>query len=166
MSQEINCKCGECKLIIKPYIHNHKVYNDNIRNKKAGVIIHNSDTNHVLLVQSRGNLWGFPKGSLEKDETFINCAIRELKEETNIDIDKSVLKNEYEVNEYAKYYYVNTNTTYENIKINNDENNDASGLFWINLNCLKELLVNDIIKFNYHAKKCLYHFFKISRNNF
>jgi len=60
--------------------------------KKSGFIIQDiNDDNYILLVQSCGNFWGFPKGSLEnigtkEEESYFECAIRELKEETGIEI--------------------------------------------------------------------------------
>ena len=160
------CKCGKCKKIINEYRDDNKIYNDNIRDKKSGVVIHNTDTNHILLVQSRGNLWGFPKGSLEINESFIDCAIRELREETGINIDSKQLSREYELNKFAKYYYISTSNIYNNLEIIEDDSNDASGLFWIKLDCLEDLLYNDAINLNYHAKKCLYNYFKISIHKF
>ncbi|HSX14022.1 MAG TPA: NUDIX domain-containing protein [Chlamydiales bacterium] len=40
----------------------------------------------VFIIQhSKGHYWGFPKGHSEDDETPIEAAYRELKEETNLD---------------------------------------------------------------------------------
>lgn len=41
----------------------------------------------VLLIQQRNGHWGFPKGHVEADETERNAAIRETKEETNIEVE-------------------------------------------------------------------------------
>lgn len=41
----------------------------------------------VFLIQhNKGNYWGFPKGHAEEDETAVEAAFRELKEETNLDV--------------------------------------------------------------------------------
>lgn len=41
----------------------------------------------VFLIQhSRGRYWGFPKGHAEHNESHSQAAIRELKEETNLDV--------------------------------------------------------------------------------
>ena len=40
----------------------------------------------LLIKQTKGH-WGFPKGHVEKDETEIETAIREVKEETNLDVE-------------------------------------------------------------------------------
>ena len=52
--------------------------------KSCGCIV--IDNNKVLLVQQRKGNWGFPKGRVEKNETECETAIREVKEETNIDV--------------------------------------------------------------------------------
>lgn len=49
----------------------------------GAIIIHN---NQVLLIQQNQGFWGFPKGHVEGEETEIETAIREVKEETNLDI--------------------------------------------------------------------------------
>lgn len=56
--------------------------------KVYGAICVNSN-GHVLLVKGRrSKKWSFPKGHCKKDETDIECAQRELKEETGILVDK------------------------------------------------------------------------------
>jgi len=40
----------------------------------------------VLLVQHNEGHWDFPKGHIEENETELKTAIREVKEETNIDV--------------------------------------------------------------------------------
>lgn len=41
----------------------------------------------VLLVHQNNDVWGFPKGHMEEGETEVETAIREVKEETNLDIE-------------------------------------------------------------------------------
>lgn len=53
--------------------------------KSCGAIIFN-DKNEVLLIKQNSGNWGFPKGHMEKGETEVQTAIREIKEETNVDI--------------------------------------------------------------------------------
>ena len=52
--------------------------------KSCGCII--IENNKVLLIQQKKGLWGFPKGRVEKNETECETALREVKEETNLDV--------------------------------------------------------------------------------
>ena len=165
----MECYCKNCKFIIQPYKHKKFVYTNNTPRNKAGVIIYNKETNHILIVQSRGNLWGFPKGSFEEGEEFNTCAVRELKEETGIDVDMNELNTFYNVNGRVRYYLVETNEEHKDIKLQEDkycEHNDVNGICWIDVNCLKHMYINKDIFLNYHARSCLYYFFKISKQKF
>lgn len=55
-----------------------------MKEKSCGCII--IDNNKVLLVQQNQEFWGFPKGHVEGDETEEETALREVKEETNLDV--------------------------------------------------------------------------------
>lgn len=61
--------------------------------KSCGCIVIN-DNNEVLLVYHNAGHWDFPKGHVERGETEIQTAKREVKEETNIDV---------EINEKFRY---------------------------------------------------------------
>lgn len=53
--------------------------------KSCGCII--IEDGKVLLVKQTKGHWGFPKGHVEADETEVETAIREVKEETNVDVE-------------------------------------------------------------------------------
>lgn len=55
------------------------------KEKSCGCIVINN--NKVLLVKHRKGHWDFPKGHIEGNETEEETAIREVKEETNIDVE-------------------------------------------------------------------------------
>lgn len=65
--------------------------------KSCGAIV--VDDGKVLLVKHNAGYWDFPKGHVEEGETEIETAIREVKEETNIDI-KIEKENKY-ISEYS-----------------------------------------------------------------
>ncbi len=65
--------------------------------KSCGAIV--VDDEKVLLVKHNAGHWDFPKGHVEEGETEIETAIREVKEETNIDI-KIEKENRY-ISEYS-----------------------------------------------------------------
>ena len=55
-----------------------------IKEKSCGCIIENN--NQVLIIKQSNGDWGFPKGHVEEDESEIETALREVKEETNLDV--------------------------------------------------------------------------------
>eukprot|EP01105_Mastigella_eilhardi_P006727 TRINITY_DN18290_c0_g1_i1.p1 TRINITY_DN18290_c0_g1~~TRINITY_DN18290_c0_g1_i1.p1 ORF type:complete len:339 (+),score=86.98 TRINITY_DN18290_c0_g1_i1:33-1019(+) len=53
----------------------------------CGAILLSPDTEKCLLVQGwKSNTWGFPKGKINKEESDLECAIREVNEEIGFDI--------------------------------------------------------------------------------
>ena len=52
--------------------------------KSCGTIVIND--NKVLVIRQKQGFWGFPKGHIEEGESEIQTAIRETKEETNLDV--------------------------------------------------------------------------------
>ena len=57
--------------------------------KSCGFIVYKIDNDKplFLVIGSKNGDVGFPKGHMEKDETEIQTAFRELKEETNIEVE-------------------------------------------------------------------------------
>ena len=53
-----------------------------------GAILLNHEMDHVLLVKGwkKGASWSFPRGKINKDEKDLDCAVREVYEETGYDI--------------------------------------------------------------------------------
>lgn len=68
--------------------------------KSAGILLYKKEQGKikVLLCHPGGpywqnthlHSWGIPKGELDKDEKVIDAAIREFKEETNLDISRNI----------------------------------------------------------------------------
>ena len=73
------------------------------KEKSCGCIVINNNS-EVLLIHHNAGHWDFPKGHVEDGETEVQTAIREVKEETNIDV---------EVNE--KYRYSTQYSPKENV---------------------------------------------------
>jgi ADP-ribose pyrophosphatase YjhB (NUDIX family) len=155
MSRTYYCQKGCCTIKLKIYSP-RSLHQPRRRNyKKAGAFIYDPNEDRVLLVQSRGQLWGPPKGSLEIDinETTADCAIREVKEETGLDINVTDFQQAITIKNRATYYYVEKTTC--NIEVQdheNIENNDANGITWIKINCLEECIKSGIIVINQHCK--------------
>ena len=62
------------------------------KEKSCGCVVFDGDK--VLLIKHNAGHWDLPKGHIEEGETEVETAIREVKEETNVDV---------EVNENYRY---------------------------------------------------------------
>lgn len=114
MLQKNKCTYEKTKTIL-PEIHIKKldeVVKPVISCMGIVVCIKNSDI-YVALLRDVNNCWVIPKGHLEKNETFIETIIREIKEETNIDI--NICDFVGKVGEYE--YYSDIEKTMKLIKI-------------------------------------------------
>ncbi len=56
--------------------------------KSCGAVVVKRDQNevYILLVQMNKGHWSFPKGHMQRTETEQETALREIKEETNLDV--------------------------------------------------------------------------------
>jgi 8-oxo-dGTP pyrophosphatase MutT (NUDIX family) len=64
----------------------------------AGIIIFNEEYETVL-VRTHAGKYSFPKGKRESGESFLDCAQREMSEETGIDVNKLLFVNNIVLNE-------------------------------------------------------------------
>ena len=128
--------------------------------KKAGVFIYDSKQKRVLLVQSRGHLWGPPKGTLEPGENDTECAIREVKEETGLEINPRDFSQAMNIGNKAMYFYLEMDVVPVDVQTQIDDN-DANGITWIKVECLIECVRNGHIVLNRHCKLVFRHFLNI-----
>lgn len=151
----MQCECGRCDFQIVPYVSVAKKDSFFVHTpRKAGALLYDPDTQRVCLVQSRGNLWGCPKGSLDNDETFVMGAIREVKEETGITLVPEQLSNPIWVNSNVVYYLVPTPLSIGG-SLQDLPGNDANGFVWIKLTCLTGLIRSDDMRVTSHTRKAL-----------
>jgi ADP-ribose pyrophosphatase YjhB (NUDIX family) len=133
-----NCTC--CSLLIWDYTKpatRHYIDPKRDDRKAGGVLIYNG---RVLIVQSRGNKWGFPKGGLERGENALQCAEREVREETsfNIKFDDALKVKYKDTTFYVKHLHnepPEIDTSYLKTP-----GNDCTGIGWVRLTCLKRLV--------------------------
>jgi len=156
--QKFSCANGCCYYKIIPYNSNNYLskININVLNnkiKKSGCFIHSPDKDKVLLVQSRGQMWGCPKGSVKENEETIDCAIREVKEETGIDLKRSDLLYSIILDEKVEYFPLEMKECMVDIQLNDDSDaNDANGIGWFNVECLDDLVKDGLININQHCR--------------
>lgn len=105
---------------------------------KAGAIIFNRNFDRVLLVKNRNSQkWGFPKGGSKYNEDYIQCANREVKEETNINlVDKGNIFSSIKLSHYI--YLIGFLKESVQYKIND----------WKELDSIKFVKIDNIFELN------------------
>jgi len=122
---------------------------------QVGVAIIVEKDGKVLMLKRIGshgeNTWGFPGGKLEMFESIENCAIRELKEETNLDIVKlsfDRITNDLFIDNnlhFVTIFMKGVVESYENIKIM--EKNKCNGIGWFSWDKLPNKLFLPVINY-------------------
>jgi 8-oxo-dGTP diphosphatase len=106
------------------------------------VMIQNPETNEVLIQNRKKKYpgWSFPGGHVERSESVYDCAVREVKEETGLDVFN--LKNCGVVhwvnreNDDRYICFMYTTTEYDGtINAENDEDNEGEH-FWLSIDKL------------------------------
>ncbi len=112
--------------------------------KSCGSVIYKFENNstYILLIKHNKGHWSFPKGHMETGETEYQTAIREVKEETNLDIKI-----------YDGFRYVTTYSPKENVMkdvvyflstpINNEiipQLEEIQKIEWVNENEAKNII--------------------------
>jgi ADP-ribose pyrophosphatase YjhB (NUDIX family) len=141
MTETLNCSKGCCTLKMTKYIPNKNAFKIRANNRKAGVFIHDPKTDKTLLVQSRGHLWGLPKGSLKYQETERVCAIREAKEETGLKISEQEFTKAMNIKFRAMYYYIERDECEVEVQTQ-IKDNDANAIGWIKTSCIAQLILD------------------------
>jgi 8-oxo-dGTP pyrophosphatase MutT (NUDIX family) len=59
--------------------------------KVFGVICSTSDNKYLLVRGKTGGKWSFPKGHMQESEHALDCALRELYEETGIEMKRDII---------------------------------------------------------------------------
>lgn len=89
---------------------------------------------YYLLLQHGGRYWNFPKGKLEKGETELEAAYREVEEETGIQKKDIYLHSEFKVYNYYSFRVeegrvINKKVTFFLGRVNSDSVNISSEHF-------------------------------------
>jgi len=132
----------------------------------AGMIAQNQHGQFVL-VQSHRDKWGFPKGGVDKDESLLECAIREMKEETGFLIrENEIDKDEEIIVEHPSKTNKRTIHLFKCLRrlIFRDESSisfssihsDITGIGFLHLHCAMKLNDRRIARLNFHTYNFFY----------
>lgn len=114
--------------------------------KSCGCVILNEDK--ILLIKQRRGSYGFPKGHTEKQETELETAIREVKEETGLDVEVDLTKR-YSItypkgeNVLKEVVYFLAKTDSYDVKIQEIEIEEAK---WVPINEINNIIVFEDLK--------------------
>lgn len=117
------------------------------KEKACGTII--IDNGKVLLIQQKQGFYGFPKGHVEGNETEVETAIRETKEETNLDVvvdESKRFEISYIVNDNIdkKVVYFLAKLTGENKVVAQEE--EINEVIWVDIDKAEDILTFDNLK--------------------
>lgn len=157
--ETFECENGCCQIKLKPYVSSKDPFIKIRKRKKAGVFIYDPDSDKVLIVQSRGRLWGLPKGTLQYGETERKCAIREVKEETGLEISDNDFTKAVKIRNHAIYFYLERKECEVNVQ-DHIYDNDANALGWVKPDCINQLIMDGQITLNQHCRIVFERFMK------
>ena len=114
--------------------------------KSCGAIIFNDGK--VLVVKQTSGFYGFPKGHVEIGETEKETAIREVKEETGLDI--KIISDKRYTQSYIVKENVHKDVVFFIAKLeNNNEKRqveEIEEILWIDINEVENILTYDSLK--------------------
>jgi 8-oxo-dGTP pyrophosphatase MutT (NUDIX family) len=116
--------------------------------KSCGAIIFHKtkqNTKILLVKNSNGRYWSFPKGHIEEGENEQQTAIREIKEETGLDV--TLIDNFREISEYCPFGKIRKRVVFflaqaftDNVKIQEEE---IDSYIWVDLQQARKLCSYD-----------------------
>ena len=158
----IICNNGCCTINTSEYIHTDTEEEfTKEKSYKSGGLLYDNLKDSILIIQSRGNLWGIPKGTLEEGESYMDGSIREIYEETGLTINKDQMQQSIQVDDTCLYYFIPFAECNVDIQTH-IKYNDANSIGWVKLKCLKEMIKQNKIKLTKHTKIILKKFLLFS----
>ena len=116
------------------------------KEKSCGTII--IENNKVLLIQQTDNAWGFPKGHVENNETEQETAIRETKEETNLDVE--IISNKKYIINYKINNDIDKEVVFFLAKKTSDkikkQDEEIKNIKWVDLNQAFDIITSENTK--------------------
>ena len=106
----------------------------------GGIVFYKDKNNYDILIlkflYGKNTMWGFPKGHMEKDESEIQTALREIKEECGLDVDifpefRESTEFIYKENTILQVVYFAAKTNYKSIRLQDFENEKVIDYKWL-----------------------------------
>lgn len=133
---------------------------------RCGAILFNQDMNKIILVENNYlykekniSVWGLPKGILESNETFNECAMREIYEETGIKI--SLRRNIPYIKMNGNYYFPIKIDDNEIYKLESRDKKEIRGVRWFSI---KNNKIDESIKLNKDLKSFINNYLYRAKN--
>jgi ADP-ribose pyrophosphatase YjhB (NUDIX family) len=119
-------------------------YTNNKKNqfyKKAGAggIIVDASSGKLLVVKGTWK-WSLPKGHLDKGEKYHQCAMREIQEETNLNVDLNITDRYIDVKKYV--YYIILLHGVEKVEFKTNDPEEVQEVRWLPVEEIRELECN------------------------
>lgn len=105
----------------------------------AGGILIDIELNKLLIVKGPSK-WSLPKGHLENGETYNQCAMREIKEETNLDV--IINRSDIYVRIKNYVYYIKCIFDLPLLDIHPNDTDEISDIGWFSIEDIKKMNCN------------------------
>jgi 8-oxo-dGTP pyrophosphatase MutT (NUDIX family) len=130
-----------------------------VTNRRVGqAVIFDDSGKFVLMVQENNyaKKWGFPKGGIkrEDDNSFVNCARREVKEETGLDISRWNCTKV--CNQLGKHTFVFRTNLRPSVNINTDPK-EILECEWVHIDFVRSDVRDNPSKYNLSCRIALQH---------
>ena len=107
----------------------------------GGIVFYKNKNDYEILIlkflYGKNIMWGFPKGHMEQNESEIQTALREIKEECGLNVDifpefREFTEFIYKENTTLQVVYFSAETTSKSISLQNFENEKVVDYKWLN----------------------------------
>lgn len=115
----------------------------------GAILVHCTDSKirYICLVHQSSGCWGIPKGQRNKNEAQIECATREVVEETGLDIREKIDKDKFiENNRKTDRYYIVVvdKSQWSDFKIS--DTNEIEEVKWVPIEDISKYNLNSITR--------------------